>query len=319
MVEITKTPPSTEGDEEEMSVHRTSSPSSENVPCPLMPPSTKDDDLQSTTSVTVLTERSSSRAEAVPQGGEDSAPPADSPTRTASDSPPQDMPSEELPDKSNASVVPHSDDEANGSTIDMDDGSRQDADADPSVFLKIEVWLSQFTTEERSIIPKVIQLPLLPQRRWGPQVGRTVYCVLTSLRPEAASYVAAHSILRVFLVGMLAAANPQTTYGCTVIESSLAAICFIHGIAVLTLRIFRVSVLTVLQGLQSFVLGLVAIIPYMGGDIEDIGTGLTYTMIALIVVEIACSIVVLGLEMWLEKRSHKQTSTMDNLQNIAID
>eukprot|EP00658_Telonema_sp_P-2_P049905 TRINITY_DN3798_c0_g1_i1.p1 TRINITY_DN3798_c0_g1~~TRINITY_DN3798_c0_g1_i1.p1 ORF type:complete len:345 (-),score=54.28 TRINITY_DN3798_c0_g1_i1:1-1035(-) len=148
--------------------------------------------------------------------------------------------------------------------------------------LSIAVWLTQFTVEERSIIPKAVRVPLLPRRRWAPQVGRTMYCVLTAFRPAAASYVAAHSVLRVFLVGMVAAINPQTTHGCTVVESLLAGLCFIHGIAVLTLRIFRVSALTVLQGLQSFVLGLVAIIPYLGGDMADIGTGLTITLLSLI-------------------------------------
>eukprot|EP00658_Telonema_sp_P-2_P049907 TRINITY_DN3798_c0_g1_i7.p1 TRINITY_DN3798_c0_g1~~TRINITY_DN3798_c0_g1_i7.p1 ORF type:complete len:777 (-),score=132.65 TRINITY_DN3798_c0_g1_i7:1-2331(-) len=152
----------------------------------------------------------------------------------------------------------------------------------PFSSLIIEAWLYQFSDEVRSIIPKAVRVPLLPRRRWAPQVGRTMYCVLTSLRPEAASYVAAHSILRVFLVGMLAAVNPGSTHSCTVVESVLAGLCFIHGIAVLTLRIFRVSALTVLQGLQSFVLGLVAIIPYLGGDMADIGTGLTITLLSLI-------------------------------------
>eukprot|EP00658_Telonema_sp_P-2_P035296 TRINITY_DN25696_c0_g1_i2.p1 TRINITY_DN25696_c0_g1~~TRINITY_DN25696_c0_g1_i2.p1 ORF type:complete len:382 (+),score=70.84 TRINITY_DN25696_c0_g1_i2:250-1395(+) len=222
--------------------------------------------------------------------------------------------------------VLYSDDE-DGNAKEADEASPEDNTATTNntestpTNLVIETWVTKFSDEERSVIPKVVRIPLLPELRWAPQVGRTLYCILTNLRPQVGFYVVSHNVTRVFLIGMIAATVPEDKRGCTIVDAILAAICFIHAIVVLSLRIFRANILTLIQGLQSILLGFVALIPYLGGDDSKVGTGLTIAMLIVVAIEIICGIIVMGLELLLERRRQKkeQSSVLDNLQNVADD
>eukprot|EP00658_Telonema_sp_P-2_P081435 TRINITY_DN8343_c0_g1_i1.p1 TRINITY_DN8343_c0_g1~~TRINITY_DN8343_c0_g1_i1.p1 ORF type:complete len:110 (+),score=16.71 TRINITY_DN8343_c0_g1_i1:215-544(+) len=65
------------------------------------------------------------------------------------------------------------------------------------------------------------------------------------------------------LISIVAAINPGSALGCDIVQSVIAAISFAHGALLIVARIYRIPVLNPLQGIQSILLGLLALASFI--------------------------------------------------------
>ena len=173
------------------------------------------------------------------------------------------------------------------------------------------VWIVPYIPAIREMVPWIVRGPLIPHTMWGPMAHRTMYCIVTKYRPDVAARVLSHNVVRIFVVGMLAAISPSTEEGCHAVQAALTAVCFAHALLVIVSHAYRVPALTALQGLQSVLLGLVACTPFMGGNTSSITALLAYIMIALMLAESIVSVIVFVIELVLQRRT--QYLLEDNL------
>ena len=173
------------------------------------------------------------------------------------------------------------------------------------------VWIVPYIPAIREMVPWIVRGPLIPHTMWGPMAHRTMYCIVTKYRPDVAARVLSHNVVRIFVVGMLAAISPSTEEGCHAVQAALTAVCFAHALLVIVSRAYRVPALTALLGLQSVLLGLVACTPFMGGDTLGIVTVMAYLMIVLVFAESTVSAVVFVIELVLLQKTRNSQRLMD--------
>eukprot|EP00658_Telonema_sp_P-2_P031574 TRINITY_DN2359_c0_g1_i4.p1 TRINITY_DN2359_c0_g1~~TRINITY_DN2359_c0_g1_i4.p1 ORF type:complete len:299 (+),score=18.36 TRINITY_DN2359_c0_g1_i4:333-1229(+) len=185
-----------------------------------------------------------------------------------------------------------------------------------------ETWVHVYTDAELVAVPHFVKVPLIPLIKWGQIVSRTKYCILTVYRPEMIAYMTAHNVVRVFLISILAAINPGTAAGCNGVRIGLSVLCFTHAILVLCTRAFRIPIVPFVHGPQSILLGLVALVPFMGGDQTNIMEGLAISLLVFSALESFFTGVVLTIEFFLQRSNNKENNgspkivPMDDLYSL---
>ena len=175
-------------------------------------------------------------------------------------------------------------------------------EVDPTADPRSRVWFILYAESDRGLHPRFLELLLLPDGRWNSVASRSWCAVVTSLKAAAwgAGRCCAHNIVRMLLISVVAAINPSTATGCKVVQSLIAAISFVHGALLLVARIYRIPVLNPLQGLQSILVGLLALASFI--DNHQAQSAFSTTLIITAVLISILSLLAILLEIRVQKK-----------------